>query len=96
MKYYNTLSEAINDLMKRGYIYDFNAKPHSEDCPSSRLKLQPSDFTVDEIYRIEGMSSTDDNSVVYAISSKDGIMGILVDAYGVYSENIFEEMRKYL
>jgi hypothetical protein len=42
------------------------------------------------------MSSTDDNSVLYAISAKDGIKGLLVDAYGVYAENISEAMRRKL
>ena len=48
------------------------------------------------MHRFEGMSSTDDNSILYAISSKDGIKGTLVDAYGVYAQNISEEMRKKL
>ena len=38
------------------------------------------------------MSSTDDNSVLYAISSKNEIKGLLVDAYGVYSESLSESM----
>jgi len=38
------------------------------------------------------MSSTDDNSIVFVISSRHGIRGILVDTYGNYSENISEEM----
>ena len=75
MNNYDTLSEAINDLQRKGYTYDFK---------------------VDKTYRFEGMSSTDDNSVLYAISSKNGIKGLLVDAYGVYAENISEAMRKKL
>lgn len=93
---YDTLSEAINDLQSRGYTHDFNLKPHCLECASLKLILHPEDFKVDEIYRFEGMSSTDDNSVLYAISSKNGIKGTLVDAYGVYAENISEEMRKKL
>ncbi|WP_245750725.1 hypothetical protein [Flagellimonas taeanensis] len=61
-----------------------------------KLKLHPEDFDVDEMRRFEGMSSTDDSSVLYAISSKNGIKGLLVDAYGVYAENISEAMRKKL
>lgn len=56
------------------------------------LKFIEEDFEVDEFYRFEGMSSTDDNSILYAISSKNGIKGLLVDAYGVYSENLNEKM----
>jgi hypothetical protein len=33
---------------------------------------------------------------VFAISSKDGIKGVLVDAYGMYAESLNEEMIKKL
>ena len=96
MKSYDTLSEAVQDLQRRGYTYDFNLRPHCLECASLKLELDPEDFEVDEIHRFEGMSSTDDNSILYSISSKNGIKGTLVDAYGVYAENISEEMRKKL
>jgi hypothetical protein len=66
------------------------------ECAALRLQLHPEDFTVDEFHRFEGMSNTDDNSIVYAISSKDGVKGTLVDAYGMYSENLNEGMIKKL
>lgn len=93
MKSYDTLSEAVNDLQNRGYTYDFNLKPHCLECVTLQLELRPEAFEVDEVYRFEGMSSTEDNSVVYAISSLDGIRGLLIDAYGVYAENISDQMR---
>ncbi|WP_373056379.1 phosphoribosylpyrophosphate synthetase [Zunongwangia sp. H14] len=96
MKNYDTLSEALNDLQSRGYTYDFNLKPRCLECPSLKLEIHPEDFIVDETYRFEGMSSTDDNSILYGISSKNGIKGTLVDAYGVYAEHISDEMRKKL
>lgn len=96
MKNYGTLSEAINDLQVNEYPYNFNLKPECLECASLKIELRPEDFKVDKIYRFEGMSSTDDNSILYAISSKDGIKGLLVDAYGVYAENISEAMRKKL
>lgn len=96
MKSYDTLSEAIQDLQKRGYTYDFNLKPHCLECASLKLVIHPEDFEIDEIHRFEGMSSTDDNSIIYAISSKEDIKGTMVDAYGMYAENISEEMRKKL
>lgn len=96
MKSYDTLSEAIQDLQRRGYTYDFNLKPHCLECASLKLEIQPGDFEIDELHRFEGMSSTDDNSILYAISSKNGIKGTLVDAYGVYAQNISEEMRNKL
>ena len=96
MKNYDTLSEAINDLQVNEYPYDFNLKPECLECASLKIEIRPEDFKVDKIYRFEGMSSTDDNSILYAISSKKELKGLLVDAYGVYAENISEAMRKKL
>lgn len=93
---YDTLVEALKDLQERGYTHDFNLKPDSLACTSLKLEINPEDFHVDEVHRFEGMSSTDDNSIVYAITASTGIKGTLVDAYGVYSENISEEMRRKL
>ena len=96
MKQYRTLSETINDLKKRGYNEDLNLKATCIECPGRNLQLNPEDFTINEFYRFEGMSNPSDNSIVYAISSKAGIKGVLVDAYGVYADNLNDEMIKKL
>ena len=96
MKSYTTLSEAINDLKKRGYKEDFNLQPTCLECASLNLKYHPEDFVVDEFHRFEGMSNPDDNSIIFAISSKDGTKGTLVDAYGMYAENLTEQMIRRL
>jgi hypothetical protein len=92
MKHYESLSEATNDLKLRGYKEDLNLKAHGIECPALQLQWHPEDFVIDELYRFEGMSNTDDNSIVFAISSKNGIKGVLVDAYGVYAENLNQAM----
>jgi hypothetical protein len=95
-KHYQTLSLATNDLKARGYTYDFNIKHDCIECPSLQLQLSPDKFSVDEFYRFEGMSSTDDNSIVFAISSDSGLKGVLVDAYGVYASSLSDAMIKKL
>lgn len=95
-KNYTSLSEATNDLRVRGYSIDFNLKHDCIECPSLQLRLTPEKFTVDEFHRFEGMSSTDDNSIVFAISSENGLKGVLVDAYGVYSSSLNDNMIKKL
>ena len=96
MKNYRSLSEATNDLKTRGYNLDFNLKADCIECPSHNLQWHPEDFTIDEFYRFEGMSNPSDNSIVFAISSTDGVKGVLVDAYGVYAENLNDGMIKKL
>ena len=95
-KSYTSLSEATNDLKTRGYTYDFNLKPDCIECPSLQLQLNPENFIVDEFHRFEGMSSTDDNSIVFAITSDKGVKGVFVDAYGVYASNLNSDMIKKL
>ena len=38
------------------------------------------------------MTDPDDSTVMYAISSKRGIKGLLIDAYGAYAESLSKEM----
>lgn len=96
MKTFETLSEAIANLKKRGYIHDFNLHPEWIECAPLNLQLKPMQFHVDEVYRFEGMTNPDDSSILMAIQSTDGVKGLLVDAYGVYSDSLSPEMIKRL
>lgn len=89
---YESLVDAIAGLRAQGYEEDFNLKPKCLECPSLQLELHPADFQIDGFYRFEGMSSPDDNSIIYAIRGVSGVKGILIDAYGPYSESLSEEM----
>ncbi len=93
MRTYTTLSEAINDLSKRGYTANFNIKVDCIECAEDRLRLHPDEFIIDEVYRFQEMSDLDNESILYAISSpRNGIKGLLVNAYGVYSETATTEL----
>lgn len=96
MRSYDTLSEAINDLVKRGFTNNFNIECDSIECQSLALKLHPDDFEITEFYRFEGDSDPGDEEVVYAITSKEGIKGVLVDAFGAYSDKMTDELLKKL
>lgn len=89
---YDTLSEALNDLVKRGYTHDFNIECDCIVCKSLDLKLNPKDFEITEYYRFEGESDPDDQEIVYAIASRGGIKGTLVNGYGIYSDDISDEL----
>lgn len=95
-KIFETLSEAVDDLRKRGYEHDFNLKSEWIECQLLNLQLKPSDFHVDEVHRFEGMNNPDDSSILFAIQSPNGVKGVLVDAYGAYTEALSSEMIKRL
>ncbi len=93
MQSYPTLSLAINDLIHRGYTYNFNLRPDCLECAENQLSVHPDDFDIDEIHRFEGMTDPGDSNILYAISSlKYGLKGLLVSAYGVYADTYSTEM----
>lgn len=96
MRSYETLSEALNDLNKRGFVHNFNIECDSIECKPLALKLHPDDFEITEFYRFEGDSNPGDEEVVYAITSTGGIKGTIVDAYGAYSEKLTDELLEKL
>lgn len=88
MKTFDTLFEAVNALKVDGYVNDFNLHPEWIECPPLNLKLSPQEFHVDHVYRFEGMNDPDDSSVLFAISTSEGVKGLLIDAYGIYSNSL--------
>lgn len=100
MKTYNTLSEAINDLTKKGYTENFNVESNCIVCGEDRIRLHPDEFEIDKVYRFQEMSDLDNESILYAISSvKNNVKGLLVNAYGIYSDTatteIIEKLSKH-
>ena len=94
MYVYDTVSEALADLKIRGYNNDFNLAENCIVCDNQ--KFEPLDFEITEIYRFEGNSDPGDEAIVYAIQSKTGVKGVLVNGYGIYSETISSELAKKL
>ena len=92
---YETLSQAVEGLKGRGYTHDFTRKRDHLYCETEDKRVNPTEFEIEEAHRFEGMTNPDDNSVVYAINGA-GMKGILIDAYGVYAEDITPEMAKKL
>ncbi|HEX6914285.1 MAG TPA: phosphoribosylpyrophosphate synthetase [Chitinophagaceae bacterium] len=89
MPAYDTVTEALSDLKARGFTTDFNLAFDAIHCRNSGIRLSPSDFEIVEHYRFEGNTDPSDEAVVYAVESKDGrTRGVLVSAYGIYSEPV--------
>src|SRR6476661_4756008 len=85
---YGTLSQTINGLKKEGYTHDFNMQDECLVCRQTNTTLSPDDFKIDKVYRFEGESNPDDQAILFAISSPEyNLKGILVNGYGIYSED---------
>jgi hypothetical protein len=100
---YDTLSEAVNDLVKRGYTTDFLLHEEKDClyCAANSMELSPDDFVIDEVYRFEGMTDPADESIVFAISSdKFKIKGLVINGFGANfgyrSSKLVEHLQKHL
>lgn len=93
---YDTSSEALADLAKRGFTKNFNIQIDCIACKEIDLKLHPGDFEIVEMYRFEGNSDPEDEEVVYAIESKDGVKGVFFSAYGIYGDELSNELIRKL
>lgn len=83
---FGTLSETINGLVLQGYVHDFNITDECIICRQTNETLSPDDFQIDKVYRFEGSSDPDYQSILYAISSlKHSLKGVLVNGYGISS-----------
>lgn len=86
---YDTVSEAINSLAKRGYTTDFELLVEGECliCDHSTENLSPDEFQIDEVYRFEGDTDPGDEMIVFAISSDVyKLKGVVINGYGMYSD----------
>jgi hypothetical protein len=93
MEQYANLIEAIEGLRKEGYTEDFNLQQHCLECRNRQYRIFHDEFIVDKYFRFDVSSDAADQSIIYAISSeKHDLKGILINAYGIYSEPVTNEM----
>lgn len=90
---FGTLSETINGLVQLGYTHDFNIKDECFVCNRTNISLSPEEFQIDHVYRFEGDSDPEYQSILYAISSsKFDLKGTLVNGYGTSSDEAATKM----
>ena len=96
---YDTVSEAMQDLKKRGYGIDFSLYAEADClvCHKSSISLSPAEFKIDEVYRFEGNSDPGDEMIVFAISSDEHqAKGTVVNGFGVYADGSNSSLVRYL
>ena len=91
---YDTVTEAVAGLRQRGFDLDFDARFDCVVCKDHKLK--PEEFEIAEVYRFEGDTDPADEAVVYAIESKHGLKGVLVNGYGANADALSDTLIKKL
>lgn len=97
MHYYETVTQAVAELNKRGYTINFNLSAGKLSGEEHGISLSANEFNIDEVHRFEGDTDPGDEMVVYAISSESKkVRGILVNAFGVYSDELSDDLMSKL
>ncbi|MBC7891061.1 MAG: phosphoribosylpyrophosphate synthetase [Sphingobacteriaceae bacterium] len=87
----DTLSQVISQLSDQGYTTDLNRRE------GNSLWLDPSAFQIDKVYRFEGATNPDDESILYALSSEHyRVRGVLVNGYGLSADPITASIEQRL
>lgn len=94
MYVYDTVTEALEGLRKRGFTLDFNLAENCLICQGNRFDVR--DFEISECYRFEGDTDPSDEAVVYAVESGNGVKGVLVTGYGISAEGMSAELAQKL
>ncbi len=81
-----TLASVVDDLDRQGFTEHFMAAHGALRSVSSGDTFSADEVRISKCYRFEGVSDPDDMSIVYAIETRNGVCGTLVDAFGVYSD----------
>ncbi|MGH3041230.1 MAG: phosphoribosylpyrophosphate synthetase [Gaiellaceae bacterium] len=72
-------------MRAQGYTASFMAGAGTLRLLGGTREYRPEELTIRGYQQFEGVSDPDDMSIVFAIESKDGIRGTLLDAFGVYA-----------
>jgi hypothetical protein len=94
MNRYLSVADTLKTLHERGYVADFATDIVCLYCGEFDIRLHPEEFIVDQVFRFEG--DTDNNIVLYAITSSTGVKGTLVDKLGNYTANLNFKMAEKL
>ena len=78
-------ADALEALRTRGFTASFVPGDGTLHLTGGTRAYRPDELAVRAYQRFEGVSDPDDMSIVYAIETRDGVRGTLVDAFGVYA-----------
>jgi hypothetical protein len=79
----DTVAEVVERLEREGFGEHFRAEPRGLRVGADGRLFQPEDLVTEEIRRFEGVSDPEDQSIVFALRSRDGsVRGTLVTSFG--------------
>lgn len=88
---FDTLVEAQQSLIRRGYNHNFQYKDGKIVSSETQTAYGSDQLEVKEFHRFEGMTNPGDMSIIYGIEAHDGAKGVVVSTYGPYANEEFEK-----
>jgi len=79
---YGNLSEASESLRKQGYTVNFRVNENEKLVDDKGHEFEASQVKLEAFHRFEGMTNPADSSILYAVKTKTGLKGTVVDSYG--------------
>ena len=89
-----SMTECVEKMSSKGYSYNFRATDEGLVCNETEELFKPEQVKIPNFFRFEGMSDPNDNSILYAIETDNGLKGTLVDGYGASSNPDVDEFIK--
>ncbi|MCB0722576.1 MAG: hypothetical protein KDC42_09745 [Ignavibacteriae bacterium] len=89
-----SLSLVMNKVAGDGYVDEFRLSEGKMTLGKDTKQYYPEDLLITKSYRFEGETDPGDMAVLYLIHTNDGKKGILVDAYGTYSDRKLSDFLK--
>jgi hypothetical protein len=90
----SALAGKMDDLISRGFTEQFKVVGNRLLGVNSGKMFPADQVMISEYHRFEGVSDPDDMSILYAIETRSGIRGTLVDAFGVYADPLVGDFMK--
>ena len=84
----------LSKLTDSGYTTQFKVTSKGLQSMETQKSFKPKQVEIKHFYRFEGESDPADTSILYAIETKTGEKGTLVDSYGAYSDPLIEKFVK--
>lgn len=79
----DTLTDAVRSLVASGYEADYRIEDGRLNCTTCGHSHDAEGAVVERMYRFEGMSNPDDQSIVLGLRCPVcGLRGVLVSGYG--------------
>lgn len=91
---YDTLAEASTELKKRGFKANLKVNKNEKLVDSEGNQFAPSDVTLVEFHRFEGISNPADSTIIYAVETNKNIKGTVVDSFGADASEVTSDFMK--